>query len=255
VGWFARPFGATGHSIAHERLEETVMLTTQKEPRPTFTDRLASFLRKYRVALTITLIVLIVLVIAYFAWTQLQTSVREKSTVLAEEAQSTFQEWQSETAQDKKDTTEKKLSDQLDAILKRYPRQYAAQRAYMIRGELAYEKKEWADAAQSFTTLSRSFPDSYLAPLGLLYAGMSYEQSGETDRALETYTSFTKRFKDDFLMPRVLFSLGRLYEQKQDFKAAADSYNRLQDDFPLSNWTKVARNRIIELQTKGQIAE
>jgi hypothetical protein len=56
-------------------------------------------------------------------------------------------------------------------------------------------------------------------------------------------------------VPHAMFAMGRLYESSEDFQSAFQVYDRLEDEFPLSNWTKMGRNRIIALRVEGRIAE
>ena len=62
-------------------------------------------------------------------------------------------------------------------------------------------------------------------------------------------------YPDSTLVPELLFNIGRLEEQKGDFAAAQAAYNQLEEQHPLSNWTKLGRNRIIALKVDGKIAE
>jgi TolA-binding protein len=109
--------------------------------------------------------------------------------------------------------------------------------------------------AEAFQTLASRFPRSYLAPLALLYAGVSYEELGDAKQALASYQRLQQRYRDSYLLPRALFSVGRLLEVEGDSAGALKAYNELEDDHPDSNWTKVARNRIILLKTEGKIPE
>jgi tetratricopeptide (TPR) repeat protein len=231
------------------------MSTSQGEAKTRFIDLLSGFLHKFRIVFLVLLAVLLAVVIAYFAWSEWQSAAREKSTLWAENAQDLYQKWVSEPDVTKKQATEKELNELLQRILSKYPRQYGAQRAQLISADMAYEAKDWSKAAGDYLALAQRFPRSYLAPLGLLYGGVCYEEQGDAQKALAAYEQLTKRYKDSYLQPRALFSTGRLLEQAGDFAGAKKAYDQMEEKYPLSNWTKAARNRIIELGIKGKISE
>jgi TolA-binding protein len=231
------------------------MSTSAPEAKPRFLDRLAAVLQKGRLALLILLITALVAVVAYFVWTEVQNAAREKSALWAEQAQELEGRWAAEADQSSKQAQEKELTDLLSRILSRYPRQYAAQRAYLLKARIAEQAKDWSEAAKNYQALARAFPRSYLSPLALLYAGASYEELGDAKQALSSYQQVRERYRDSYLAPRALFSVGRLLEAEGDFAGALKAYNALEDDHPDSNWTRLARNRIILLKTEGKIPE
>ncbi len=231
------------------------MSTSQPEAKPRFLDHLAAILQKGRLALLILLIALLAGIVAYFVWTEVQHAAREKSALWVEKAQELEQQWAAEAEQTKKEALQKELTDLLARILSRYPRQYAAQRAYMLKAHMAEHDKDWAAMAEAYKSLAERFPRSYLAPLGLLYSGVSYEELGDAKQAQASYQRLKERYRDSYLLPRALFSIGRLLEVEGDSAGALKAYNELEDDHPDSNWTKMARNRIILLKTEGKITE
>jgi TolA-binding protein len=231
------------------------MSTSPVEAKPKFLDRLAAGLQRFRIALLVVLAAILAGVIAYFVWTEVQSAARENSALWAEKAQDLQQQWAAETDAARKQSLEKELTDLLARILSRYPRQYAAQRAYLMEADMAYRAKDWGKAAGSYRAVADRFPRSYLAPLALMYAGVCYEELGDGKQALAGYRKVQERYRDSYLLPHALFSSGRLLETEGDIAAALKDYNRLEDDHPDSNWTKAARNRIILLKTEGKIPD
>ncbi len=231
------------------------MSSSQGEAKTRFIDLLSGFLHKFRIAFLVILAILLVVVVAYFVWSELQNAARAKAALWAENAQDLYQKWLGEPDQTKKQATAKDLDELLQRILARYPRQYGAQRAELIKASMAYELKDWAKAADDYMTLARRFPRSYLAPLGLLYGGVCYEEQGDAQKAFAAYEQLVSRYRDSYLRPRALFDLGRMREQAGDFAGAKKAYDQMEEEYPLSNWTKAARNRIIELGIEGKISE
>lgn len=231
------------------------MRNPETEAKPTAMDHLANFLSKYRVPLLALLVALVALVLGYFAYSELHKSARERSAMMAERAQEMFEEWTGLEAEAERKAKEQELREQIDRILDKYPRQYAAQRALYLKAGVAYENELWQEAAESYETLARDFPRSYLAEVALSAAAVCREQAGDAQAAIEALKSFSERYAGSLLLPHVLFSLGRLYEQQEDFEAALRTYNSLEESFPFSDWTKAGRNRIIALKVAGKIAE
>jgi tetratricopeptide (TPR) repeat protein len=229
------------------------MSTREHEHKPSITEKLSGFLQRSRIPLLVTLIVLVVFIVGYFGWTEWQRRARENSAVQAEAGQKLYQQWQSEPDPDAKKSLEEELRSLLADIRKSYPRQYAAQRAAFIQGNLEYQLENWPAAAEAFLGLGTRAPKSYLAPLAFMNAGISYERLDDADQALDAYRRVVDRYPENFLVPEVLFSIGRVQEQKGDFTGAEEAYNRLEEEHPLSNWTKLARNRIIALKIDGKL--
>jgi len=230
------------------------MSTREQEPKPRITDKLSRFLQRSRIPLLVTLIVLAVFVIGYFGWTEWERRARERSAVQAEQAQELYREWQSEQDPDARQGLEEDLRARLTDIRKSYPRQYAAQRAAFLEGSLEYELEQWEAAAKAFASLASRAPKSYLAPLALMNAGICYERLGAPQEALSAYRRVVDGYEDSFLVPEVLFAIGRLEEQEGNYPAAVEAYNLLEEQHPLSNWTKLGRNRIIALELDGRAA-
>jgi tetratricopeptide (TPR) repeat protein len=225
------------------------------EAKPRFVERLAAFLQKYRVVLLVILIVLVLFMVVYFGWSEWNKRTRERSAVMAERAESMYEEWLGKDDESAQNSIQQDLDNLIDEILKRYPRQYAAQRARFIRANLAFENEQWQEAVENYSAIADSFPKSYLAPLSLFNAAVAYEQMDNLDQAIATYQILVDKHEDSVFVPHGLFSLGRLYESQEDYESAFQLYGRLEDEYPLSNWTKLGRNRIIELKVQGKIAQ
>ena len=217
--------------------------------------RLTNFIHKYRVPLISALVIVAVLIVVYFTWTELQSRKRERSTLLAEQAQELYLDWKNEQDTDAKQIIESDIEELLIRILDQYPKQYAAERAYFVRANMAYEGENWQKAAESYLDLVETFPGGYLAPLGLFNAAASYEELDDSTQALSLLSRLVESYDRTYLAAHALFNVGRLSETTGDYDAALAAYNLLEDEHPLSNWTKLGRNRIIDLKLKGKVKE
>jgi len=172
--------------------------------------------------------------------------------LLAEELEELFSQWQQLTDEDPaKAETETRILSLGDEIISKYPKKYAAQRAYLIKGDLFFEKGQWSPSKEAYLTLSEKFPKSYLAPVALMNASAALEELEEYEEAASLYkkvSDYSSDFHPD--IPRALFSLGRISETLGNQEEALSAYNLCIDRFPSSSWTKLARDRIIYLNSR-----
>lgn len=227
----------------------------QEETRESLYSRLSRLLLNIKGLLWIVLGLLVTGIIAYFIFSEVRDKKRQSSTLLVEQAQEMYEDWRSEEDEDKKADLEDKLMEDLAAIIDRFPRNYASQRALFVRGDVYFEKEDWELAEKDFTELSEKFSESYLAPEAVLKSAICMEELGNFDRALASYRFLADNYPDSPRLPQTYFSIGRLLETKDDFDEALSAYNYMKLEFPYSNWTNLGINRIIHLKSTGKVEE
>jgi tetratricopeptide (TPR) repeat protein len=174
----------------------------------------------------------------------------EAGTAIAEELQENFVLWQNGD-EDKRSELESGINDQIENITSDFSGTFAHQRALMIEGNMAWEKEQWDDAVLAFEEISRRYPKSYLAPVALMNQAATLEESGKGKEAVEVYQKVVENYSSVSPdAPRALFSIARLYETTGQEEAAFGAYQEVIDTFPDSDWTKLARDRIIYLETR-----
>jgi len=227
------------------------MAETKKElsKKDSFLVSLSNFLQKNRIVFIVIIVVLIV-GIAVFAIARESIQNRiEKSTALAEEAQDLYQKWGTEIDDAKKKVYRDDCFELTDRILDTFPNHYAAHRVLFIKGSIYFEEEKWEEASSFYQEVYDRAPESYLAPISLNNASVAYEHAGDIDNAIEMLETLTENYKESFAdIARIFFSKARLYERNRNIESAKTAYNVLIDDFSNSNWTKLARNRIIALE-------
>jgi len=227
------------------------MQTKEPTPKERFLNSLSNFIQTNKVILIILVSAIAAFLIAFAVISEVNKSIIEKSTTLAEQVQQDYSDWISETEESKKNELESSILEQIDEILEKYSRRYAGQRVLFVRGNVFFEKEEWEQSANDFLTVAGDFPESYLAPISMVNAATAYEEAGMIDKAIEVYNNYIDKYEEfTYDIPRALFTLGRLYELKDDVESAKDTYNKLIDNFPSSGWTNLVRNRIIYLNIK-----
>jgi len=227
---------------------------TQQEPlRRRISNFLAHTVDRFRIALWVILIAAAAFLIGYLVYTEITKKLINDSTTVAEGAQDLFDKWTAETDAAKKAALEKDLTTQLDSLVSRYPRQYGGQRGLFLRANLGFEKKAWDAALKDYEMLASRFPKSYLAPISLFDAAACAEEKGDVDGAQKLYTQVSVSYKDSTVAPRALFNAGRLDEQKGAWADAQKKYEQMDSLYNQSVWTRLAKNRVVELKVQGKI--
>jgi tetratricopeptide (TPR) repeat protein len=223
-------------------------------PKQKILNKLSIFIQHNRTFLLVVLITIIVGVITFAVVSEIIGKRAGDSTYMVEQVQKDYESWSIEESEEQKQELENFILDRTEEIITTYPRLYAAQRAHFIRGNLFFEKEMWEESVAEFVLLADTFPRSYLAPISLVNAAVALEENGSPDKAIEFYQRISDTYRDTFVgIPEALFSLGRMHEQQNDYAAAQEVYEDLEDNFSSSNWTKLARNRIIKMKVDGKI--
>ena len=224
-----------------------------ERPAHRISEILSHYVHTFRYVLWTVLILAVVVVLGYFAWSQISQKREATSTMAAEAAQDLYDQWSAEPNADKKAALDKDLKAKLDQLVTSYPRQYGGQRGLFLRAEYYLDKKDWADAAKDDQQLATTFPKSYLAPIALFDAGVALESAGDAKTAEDLYVRAATNYKETAVAPRALFDAARLDEQSSAFDNAQKKYDQLGSDYPDSGWTVLAKNRIVALKVSGKI--
>jgi len=214
---------------------------------------LSHWVSRLRVALLVILAAAAVALVAYLVYVEVSHKLASDSALMAEHLQTQFDSWSAETDTARKAALEKDLFEQLNALISRYPRQYGGERGLFMRADAWYQKKEWDSAAKDYQALAARFPGSYLAPISLFDAGVCLEEKGQVDAALALYLKVSTDYKDSAAAPRAMFDTGRLYEAKSDWADAQKTYQAMDDSFAQSMWTRLGKDRLVELKVLGKI--
>ena len=215
---------------------------------------ISAFVERHRVPLLVVAGTVLAALIVWLAWAERERSVEESSALRAERLQERYVTWQAEPAGTRKTNLGEDLLEDVEHILRQFPRRYAAQRALSVRAQYHFELEQWDDAVADWQELAGRWPDSYLAPLSVFNAAVASEEAGQPEAALEQFHRVADEWGDSIPVPRALFSIGRMAEQRGDFATAEATYERLTDEHGASRWAVAARNRLITLETQGRLA-
>ncbi len=222
-----------------------------KSENITLKGKLSLAIEKYSYILLGLIIAVVFIVIGLLIYNSLQMKNLEKYTQQIESIQEDFENLVNLTDEDKLVSAKKEIEEKLNLLIDGGKKNYVLQRALFIRATMFFQNEDWDKSIEDFNLLADLFPNSYLAPIALINAAIAFEESGKIDEAIEEYNIVVNNYSSvSSEISNVYFSIGRLFEQKSDKSAALEAYNNLLDNFPDSNWTNLARSRIIYLESK-----
>ncbi len=224
---------------------------TEKDNKTKLLENIGNFLEKYRKVFIIAISIIAILIVGLIVFIEIRNHRSNKSAALIENVQEDYDTWVTMEDEEGKAELGKDMLSSLDSIINEYPNLYAGQRALFLRGSYYFQTDSWEEAEEDFMNLYDRFPKSYLAAISLFNAAAAAENRGDPTAAAERYRIIPDRYSDNALSPYALFSFGRINETDDDYAFAVETYNELIDSYPGSSWTKLAQDRIIEINTKG----
>jgi tetratricopeptide (TPR) repeat protein len=223
------------------------------EKKKTPYARFGDFLRKYRLPVLIIFGLALLAVLVVAVGTAIADASVKASTTRLEKLDADYSLYMNEQDVGKKSDLGKNLLASIDIIIKKGPRLFAAQKALVYRAKIEESDKDWSSAEKDWLTIANLAPDSYLAPIALQGAAAAAEEQDASDRAMVAYKKLIDKYPTKTAgIQHSYFALGRLAEQANDFTSALVSYQKITSDWPDSDWTKLATDRIIFIKSHGQ---
>jgi len=216
-----------------------------------FVEKLNDFLRNNRKAFLIGSLVVAVSVVTIGIVSAVAHQRLVKSTAALEAAEAGFDEWIAMETGDAKTAAADALLADAEDISARYRGSYADLRASVIKARVLYERKDYAGSEAAYASIAETAPESHLAPISLMNAAAMAEERGDPAAAQAHMAKALERYPDAPGTGRTLFSLGRVLEGMKSYGEAMEYYGRLVATGEDSDWTKLARDRIIFLKSAG----
>lgn len=222
------------------------------EEKASFSQGLADFIRAHRVGFIAFVGLVLALIIGLAVWSALSSANAKAAATRTEALAQELSSWISATEESKKAELEKSLSAGIDEVLAKWPRSFGAQRALGLKARIAEEKKDWKTAEETWLAVADRFPKVYLAPIALKNASVAAEERGAPEQAAAYLGRLVKDYEKSAPgMAHAYFALGRLAEQAKDYATAGAHYEKIVASFPDDDWTKLAKDRIIFLKSRG----
>ena len=212
------------------------------------TNKLAQFIQSKRIILVILGLIIISGLLAIAVLTKISDTREESAMIISEEMNDNYAEWRN-AEEDRKTELEDEISEKMDVLEADYKTYFAYQKGSFIAGLLYFEKEEYESAAEKFIEVVNQGPEGYLAPVSLFNYSVCKEESGDYKAAMEGYERIYLEYSESYVSSKALFSAGRVAENSDNNEEAEKYYNLLVDTYPNSNWTNIARSRIIFIKT------
>jgi len=223
----------------------------EKHEGLTFKQKLSLTIQKHSFVLLGLLVLIVLVVIGLLIFNSIQLKSLEETTQKIEAIQDDYEKLAKLTDKEEISKSTTNLINDLNSLIDTSSKNYALQRALFLRANLYYKNNEFDKSADDFKLIAKTFPSSYLAAISLVNAGAALEELNNTDGAIEVYMELIDKYANTSPeTANTYFSIGRLYEGKGDLTAAKKEYNTLIDNYPDSNWTNLARSRIIFLESR-----
>ena len=216
------------------------------EEKPTLSQRLSAFFMAHRKVLIAAVAAVFVAVIAMVIATVVRQSSMEKAYQKIDEL---VQEWSALSSADGPPDTEaeSRVIASLEDVASSNGRNFVGARANLTLAEIYYSKEDW-DAAKGFYEATAAVsPKFYTTGLALYNAAVCAEEMGLLDEA----TALFERAEACANFPqkaRCRFNIARIQETSEGANVALESYRAMVDLYPSSQWTDLARSRIIALE-------
>ena len=215
------------------------------EEKLTLSQAISNFFMAHRKALIAVIAVIFVAVIVMVIATIARQSSMEKAYLRISEL---TEEWSALSASEESDVeAESRVIASLQDVAASNRRNFAGARANLTLAEIYYSKEEWDAAKGFYEAAADASAKFYTTGYALYNAAVCAEELG----LLEEATSLFERAELCPNFPqkaRCRFNIARIQERSAGADAAIDSYKAMVDLYPSSQWTDLARSRIIALE-------
>jgi TolA-binding protein len=218
-------------------------------------ERLIDLLQRGRLVFLAVFVLLILAVAGLLIRNQIEQARFAEAVKALETLDEVYAGWESASGDDKKAEALVKLQQEADKIAVTYPNTYYPQRAHYLIAKIEFDAGQFDKAELAFLDAVDSKKDSFFAGICLFNAAIAAEQANHLDKSQEYLKRLVKDYKSTTAQtPRALLALGRIAEKNNDFTKANEYYRQIVDDYGNeSDWTKVARDRIILLKTQQKL--
>jgi len=195
---------------------------------------------------------ILVVLLALIVVTEIHSSGDRAAAIQMDQISRDGNAWNSETDATKKADLQKKLEASLDAVIAGHGASVWAQQAWDMKATIAESAKDWAEAEKDWMESAKILPGSFIAPASLQNAAVAAEELGANDRAAAHWKAFVDQYAGKAPgIAHAWFALGRLAEDAKDYTSAIADYEKIASNWPTSDWTKLAKDRILTLKSQG----
>jgi tetratricopeptide (TPR) repeat protein len=134
--------------------------------------------------------------------------------------------------------------DQMDAVIRTYPRTRAARLAVYYQG-LAYANLgKNAEAVAALERFLDRDPDTLVSPMARAALARALEEAGQPDRAVAIYRDLAEGRGGAYPVEAALFEMGLTLERMGKSGEAREVFERITRDHPASDYSREAEGRL-----------
>lgn len=218
----------------------------ENDVKQTSTNKVNNFLEKNRKVIIVMFIGVIACLIGFIVGVSLASSQKEKNLSRIDEISFTLTDESNVLEEGELNARRIDALDNLQPLVNKGG--IVGARANLLCAELAYQQKNYEDALNYWKNTIAKSPKSYIAPIAYYQIGVCYEQLGKLEDAAQNYKTASES-KEFALVPHAKFSYGRVLETMGKTDEAIEVYTDLNDKYPSDDWAKLAKTRIIALNT------
>jgi len=123
---------------------------------------------------------------------------------------------------------------------------YVGDKATYLVATNSFNNKDYEAALEDFLRISEEAKGTYLGSLSLSNAIACEEELGDDAKVIELCQSLLDTYGNDAAeSPRTMFTLARTYESQGEAKLAQSQFQQLADQFPSSEYGKLALNSLL----------
>ncbi len=222
-----------------------------REEKPSIHARLNDFLRKNRGVVLSVFAAALAAVVAAAVWTIADERIDSRSAQALEKVEVSLGEWFAMESGPASTEKANEILAELESIHSKYGKRYAGQKAAILAGRIHARNGDWVSAEKLFRQAADLDKDSLLAGFALQEAAAAAEERQDTSAAIELWKKVIDSAGQTVGIPHAQFALGTLYEETKQYDEAKVQYEKLIAAYPDNDWTKLARNRIILLKSRG----
>lgn|SRR5574344_54198 len=215
-------------------------------------EKVGTFVTRNRQPIIITSIIILVAAIGVCVAFAVVEKTRESGISKVDAIEYTLTKDSSTLSADEITTRQNKALEDVKPYLTQ--KNIVGVRANMLAADISFQKKDYNNSRTYWLAAVAAGKKAYTAPICWYNAAICSEELGDNESAAKQYESASNE-SDFLLVTHALFSLGRVKETLNDYTGASQAYQKMVDNYPNDDWTKLAQSRLISLKATGKIAE
>jgi tol-pal system protein YbgF len=108
----------------------------------------------------------------------------------------------------------------------------------------AFQKKQYKDAIEKFSTFAETCRDTPLAPNAFFWMGESYMNLKNYEKAVLSYQELADKHPKSDMVPRALLAQAQAFQSMKDKKSSITVLKKIMELFPKSNEAAIAERRL-----------